>query len=264
MTDLFAAYKAHLVTAGWSPITITDRLELLRRLDDDLDHGLAQATTEQIEAWLARPGWSQNTRCTYDMHIRAFFGWAAARQRRLDNPAAALPRPRQPVGVPRPVTHDQLAVAMAGSDHRWRIILALAAYAGLRCCEIAVLERAHVTAAVLRVVGKGGKPATVPMHPALWELVRDEPDGLLARTAAGRPFRDLSAAARAHFRKLGLFGVGLHKLRAWFGTMVYRAEHDLLVAQRALRHASPVTTTRYTLLDDDALRGTIGALPWVA
>jgi integrase/recombinase XerC len=166
--------------------------------------------------------------------------------------------------VPHPISEAQLAQAMAGSNHRWRIILALAAYAGLRCCEITVLEREHITPAALRVAGKGGREATVPTHPALWMLVAGEPAGLLARTPAGGRFRDLSAAARAHFRRLELFGVGLHQLRHRFGTLVYRANHDLLAAQRALRHASPVTTTRYTLLDDEDLRGTIGGLPWLA
>jgi integrase len=51
-----------------------------------------------------------------------------------------------------------------------------------------------------------------------------------------------------------------HGLRHTAVTNVYRASHDLFLAQRFARHASPLTTTIYTHASDEELRARIRKL----
>lgn len=113
MSELIHAHLAHIRAGGLAITTITDRGELLARLDRDLPLGIEQVTVGELTDWLARPGWSVKTRSTYLDHICAFFAWATDPQHpRLDwNPAASLIRPRVPRRVPRPVTPEQHAMA---------------------------------------------------------------------------------------------------------------------------------------------------------
>jgi hypothetical protein len=69
-----------------------------------------------------------------------------------------------------------------------RAVLSLAAYQGLRCQEIAGIERDDVLEAkgLLRVVkGKGGHERILPLHP---EALAAAPDGGLGAWSLRRPF----------------------------------------------------------------------------
>ena len=51
-----------------------------------------------------------------------------------------------------------------------------------------------------------------------------------------------------------------HSLRHSSITAVYRATHDLFLAQRFARHVSPLTTTAYTHPSDEELHGKVRGL----
>jgi integrase len=90
-----------------------------------------------------------------------------------------MPSVRVPAGVPRPAPEQVVSAALAAAEHepRERLMLALAAFAGLRRAEIARVHTRDVTEEGLRVRGKGGTVRVIPIHPVLVELLRDRPPG---------------------------------------------------------------------------------------
>jgi integrase/recombinase XerD len=275
MTDLIAAYLRHAAAAGLArSTTITDRGELLRRADAALrPYGLIGASTPELLGFLANPSWSRQTVSTYHGHLSAFYRWATiGDQPILDwSPMADVPRPRVPSRAPRPVTTAELQQALGRLANPWRRYVMLAAYAGLRACEIAGLRREDITAETITVQGKGGRLATVPTHPDIWTDVRDLPPGPIAvRHDGGRadPRYVSTHTARRLARVAGLPGVTLHRFRHWLGTTSLNARDqngvrigDLRKTQELLRHSSPAVTAIYTQVTDEERRAVIHALP---
>lgn len=267
MTDLIAAHLRHIRAAGLARTTIVDRAELLRRVDQDLPFGLAEATVEELADWLAREGWSAQTRATYYGHLRGFFRWGTAGPDPIlaDDPSAGLTRPAVPQGVPKPVTDEELAAALDRSGPIWRRCILLAAYAGARCCEIATLDRSSVNPVTVTLTGKGGKSRVVPTHPAVWAAVGNLPPGPVAITTRGEPATAayVSSAGYQHLARIGLPGVSMHRFRHWYATTLLNAGANLRVVQELLGHSSPNTTARYTLVTDEQRRIAVAALPTV-
>src|SRR5258707_1070462 len=76
--------------------------------------------------------------------MAASFACAAPGATRPATPAAGLPVPSPPRGIPRPVSEEDLAAALACADERVRPWLVLAGWAGFRAKEIALLRRESV------------------------------------------------------------------------------------------------------------------------
>lgn len=276
MTDLIASYEAHMKAAGFAANTVRDRVELLRRVDTELPLGLAQATTEELAEWLARDGWSRQTRATYYGHVKGYFTYHCnpARQLTLDwDPSAGLLRPRVPAGLPRPVTDAELTFAIEHIKAPWHVYVLLAAYGGLRSFEIARLRRGDVTEQTTTIVcGKGGKSRTVPTYPHVWRVVEPLRAGLIARAGDGGQLDAdyLSGGAGRQGRRIGLAGFTLHRCRHWYGTMLLRPKElggagaDLRTVQELMGHSSPATTAIYTLITDEQRRNAVAALPALA
>jgi integrase len=267
MTDIITEYLDWLRLCGRSRRTIGARRDILGRVDTDLSCGLELATAEELKGWIYRDEWSDSTRETYYGAVKSFFVWATnPLDVRLDyDPTVLLPRPAAARGLPRPVTDEQLARILSESADPYLIWSLLAAYEGLRCCEIAQLDREDIDPrSVLIRRGKGGKPGVVPTHPAVWAAVRDLPAGPLAVTDHGSPATAqwVSIRTALYFRRqLHMPGVALHRLRHWFGTTTYKATRDIRVTQELLRHSSPTTTAIYTLVNDEERVAAIHALP---
>jgi len=270
MDTLLADFLDSMRTAGLSERTIERRRDSLRLLDRELPYGLAGSSYEELAAALARPDrWSPQTRASYTGDVRAFFRFACdPLDPRLDfDPSAYLKQPKIPRRLPRPVSTEELAVILGGAIEPYRFWSALAAYAGLRCCEIARLDREHITADRIAVMGKGAKAATVPTHKVIWEAAQQLPPGPIApgkRHERLTP-RDVSSDASNHFQvDLGLAGVTMHRLRHWYGTSVHELYGDLRLTQELLRHSSPATTAVYTLITDSRRSDAVARLPRVA
>jgi integrase len=259
MTDLIDQHLRQATAAGLSANTVTDRGRLLRRVDTDLPMGLESATVEELSDWLARPRWTRQTRATYYGHVRAFFEWATdPNNPHLDwNPAASLTRPKVPQTVPKPVTDDELREALRTAGP-WLVPITLAAYAGLRCCELAGIERRDVSEETVMVVGKGDKPRPIPTAGQVWDLVRPLPGGKLIGFDDPRL---VSQRAREHFARVGLPGVTMHRFRHWFATTMLANGVDLLTVSKLLGHTSTTTTAVYCLITDGQRRSAICTLP---
>jgi len=245
--------------------TVEDVERILRFAHKKLPHGLPEAAPGELTAFLARDDWSPQTKATYRQHIRRFFLWACDEDDpwlSMD-PSTRLRRPKINKGVPRPATNDQVHRAITEAQMPYLLHCRLAAYGGLRCIEVARLARVHVSPQEIRVYGKGNKPAMIPMHPLIWEIAQHLPDGPITRRPSGMPATDhwVSNATSYHLqRKLGI-PITMHRLRAWFITMIQRTYKDATVTQRLARHESLTTTQGYVLVADEAVLDAVDGLP---
>lgn len=249
-TAAVADFVTYMSAAGRSAGTV--RLYLYRlRMIESLASSPAYVTTDILLSVLASPGWSPATRKSVRTSFRTFFRWAARSGRIPVDPAADLPSVSVPDTVPRPTPERVVDVALFGDDPRADFMVRLAAYGGLRCCEIAGVDALDWDGRRLRVRGKGGKVRTVYVHDA--ELLAHL-DGLVEGPAfpsrwTGEPLtpghvtRILSAALPA-----GWTG---HTLRHRFATVALRGTKDIRAVQIALGHARLETTQRYTAVEDD-------------
>lgn len=230
--------------ANRRPRTIRQRRYILAAAERHIGD-LDTATAGSIAAWLDSHDGTQ-TRSSYLGALRAYYRWAAMTGRCAD-PTVSLPSPRVPVRVPRPISEPELARALAASAPRMRAWLTLAAYAGLRACEIAPMRGEHIGGGVIYIPEqKGGDAATVPLSPRIVEALA--PFGGVGPLWASRELSAgyVSALVSAHFRALGIAG-GLHRCRHRFATRFLEASgFDLRATAEACRHRSPATTMTYT------------------
>ena len=140
----------------------------------------------------------------------------------------------------------------------------LAAYAGLRCCEIAAICREDITDAHVRVRhGKGNKPRAVDTSPVLWDYVRNRPPGHLVRGLRGRPIQGstLTQEQHEHWVNVGMPTVHLHRFRHWFATTHLTEGADIRTVQELMGHASIDTTEPYLKVVDRQRRAAVRLLP---
>lgn len=256
-----AAHVRWMRLRGMSSKTVELRLTVLGLLMRHAGRPLLDLDQADLDAWQSTLGvLALESRRAYVVQARGFYAWAADTGLVAENPAAVLVTPRVPKGVPRPMPEQDLERALAEAPPMIRIWLELAAYAGLRAAEIAVLERADVldTALIpsLVVHGKGGKTRVVPLAPEPLASLEDLPmpaRGRLFRRPDGRPVtaKYVSEATGRFLRRRG-FTHSLHKLRHRFATAAYRVSKDLRLVQELLGHESPATTAIYTLVDPAA------------
>ena len=149
--------------------------------------------------------------------------------------------------------------------------MTLAAFAGLRCVEIARLTRDavldHTTPPVLIVNGKGAKDRVLPMHPLILESLRayGMPNrGHVFRRRDGQTgpptAQSVSILGNRYLHSLGIPDT-MHSLRHRAITELYRLCTDIRVAQTFAGHSSPQTTAGYAAYCPDTLRDAVFALP---
>lgn len=272
--DLPGEWAVWMRAAGRSERTITDRLQLLARASKRVGEPAGEMTTRGLVAFLGSP-MSAGTRATYYAALRAWHRWLMLTGNRGDDPTVPLARPRAPRRTPRPVSNEGLAALLRSRmKRRTRVMVLLAAYQGLRVHEIAKLrgEDVDLIGRRLRVVGKGGLDAMLPLHSVIAEQARvmprrgwwfpaykpnrPRPDGegpVLARS--------VSTVISIAMRRAEVPGTA-HCLRHWHGTQLLRtAKADARVTQTLLRHASLATTAIYTEVDADDCRDALERLP---
>lgn len=255
------------LAAGWSDNTIRTRRVALERWQRSTGVPLEQMTGNDLAAWLSCCR-APATRATYYRHAKSFYKWLQASGHRSDNPVDVLPQPRVPRMAPRPVATKALRAALEVAGRSARAYILLGAYAGLRVHEIAKLrgEDLDLEAGTLRVVGKGGVEAVVPLHRLIAQVARGWPERgywfVSPRSQHGHVYPgSVSCTIHNTFARVGYPAVTAHQLRHWWGTNVLRSSGgNLRVAQELLRHASPATTALYTLIEDRERRQAVERL----
>lgn len=225
--------------------------------------GLAEITPAHMEQWIARQrdeGVAASTIARRYAAIRGWYTWL--RREGLAAADPGLERGRAPkvhaddtqkIGLEREQTR---AVLDAAGHYGLRAIalVSLLAVCGLRVSEALGADiddirdvRGH---RVIKVVGKGSKPRSVPMPPmvlhAVDNYIGDRQIGPIFVTSTGRRM-DRQAAHDTITRIGKRVGIDLHPhlLRHTAATAALEAGAPLDQVQDLLGHASPVTTKRY-------------------
>ncbi|MFL0579184.1 tyrosine-type recombinase/integrase [Dietzia sp. 179-F 9C3 NHS] len=257
------------LTAGGSPATTrATRRAHLHRMGRLLGGSPWEVEPARLVEVCGRQDWAVETRRAVRSTLRAFYAWGVAAGHVEASPAEALPRVRPATPRPRPASEAAYQAALsAARSPRDRLMLRLAAEAGLRRAEVAGLHTRDVVEDLdgysLHVVGKGGRARVVPLSRSLALDVR-----AFAHDGGGRGFL-FPGAAGGHLsprwvgkvvRDLLPDGVTMHQLRHRFATRAYAHDRDTFVVQALLGHASADTTRRYVAVPAAGLRATVEAV----
>jgi integrase len=110
---------------------------------------------------------------------------------------------------------------------------------------------------IINVVGKGGKPAKVPLsnllRALLWPLPRT------SETVFGVTYSGVKSAWRRCRKKSGIVNLKFHDLRHTCATRSLRNGMDIRLVKKLLRHEDISTTMRYAHVTMDDLRTAMDA-----
>ncbi|OBB33069.1 integrase [Mycolicibacterium peregrinum] len=267
--ELVEAYLRAEAAAGRSPATVHKRRGDLGRLARGVRGVPHRVTEARLEAWMERNRhWATETRRSHRNTTVSFFRWAHRKGYIPADPAAELPMVRPAAPLPRPAPDAVWRHAIQVADSRTRLMLRLAAEAGLRRAEVAQVHTRDLTTGAggpqLLVHGKGGKLRVVPLADDLAALIELGAPGHSPEMAAYGvegwlfPGDDDGHLSPRWVGKLCTAvlpgGWTMHTLRHRFATRAYRGSRNLRAVQTLLGHSSVATTERYTAVDHDEVR----------
>jgi integrase/recombinase XerD len=227
------------------------------------DHGVAvmQASRAHIElfrAWMEDRGLAASTIDRRLSTVCGFYRFAHIDGRIRSNPAQYVRRPQVHASDARGLDRSELGVFLFTAEQYDRDHAALSVLLGLNGLRVSEacatniedlgIERGHRT---LRIMGKGNKPATVPLVPRTARTidlaVGERHDGPILRRRDGHRLdrRTAHRWIRSIGKRAGLGAVHPYMLRAAFIMAALDAGVPLRDVQIAARHADPRTTTIY-------------------
>jgi integrase len=269
--EVLAAHLQYLRLQGLRPGTLAARRRAITRMARSLPCPVTEASPAHLVAWRAGLLLAPKTIAGYVSHAHQFYEWAVDAGELPANPAARLPVPRRPRLLPRPISEEDLALALAAAPPRIRPWLVLAGWAGLRAMEIARLRRENVLdnpplIVVATDAAKGGNERLVPMCSFVAGELRPvlPARGWAFPRADGRPGPNapwtVSHLANRHLHDCGVAAT-LHQLRHRFATQAYQVDRDLRMVQELLGHRDPASTAGYAAYDQAAAAATVEAIP---
>lgn len=256
------AWVAALRAAGRPDTTIKTRTEHVRWLATWANpRGPWDLDVEDLIIWMSGRAWARETRRGVRSSLRGFYRWGAGARGVLDI-ADGLPtvRPAQP--RPHPTPERDYRRAVMGAPTRERLMLRLAAEAGMRRAEVACVHSRDLVEDLggwsIRVHGKGDREREVPLPTSLAVELRRLPAGFVF---PGQIEGHLSPRwVGTVVARLLPAGYTMHSLRHRFATSAYRVSRDMFTVQELLGHASPVTTRDYVQLDVGSRRRVVDAV----
>lgn len=271
MTDseLIAGHSAYIRSRGRRERTIASRESALRLLAKTLGKPLLDVGRDEMQTYLDGKE-SPSTKRVYLAHFRGFYEWCVDEGHLTTDPTRRVHAPKIPRRIPHPMPEADLARVMADAPPDIRAWMMLAAGAGLRACEIALVRGEHVieypTPRLFLPETKGGGQDSVPLSDDLLEELKRWPRQGPLWGPTELHYQTVSRKVAAHLKAHGLpQKYRLHSLRHRFATMVYASNgHDLRETQELLRHASPATTAIYAAIDPEGPRRTVNRLPRIA
>ncbi len=166
---LLQQYEIHLRGAGRSERWIRESLWTLRRVEAHANKPVDACTPLDVSRFLSALNLKPSSRAIYFRQINGFYKWWSGAHGGAFI-TAVLPRPKEPTHEPRPISNEELRALLSLRMHsRTRVMVLLAAFAGLRVHEIAKFrgEDINLHRGTLFVTGKGGVSADLPLHPLM-------------------------------------------------------------------------------------------------
>lgn len=249
-------WELYMRGAGRAERTVRDGVSVMQRLERDAGKDCTEIRAVDVSRFLADPKLRPASRASYFGSIHAFYKWWC--DQGAHHATAKLPRPKAPKGSPRPVSDPGLRELLEmRMHHRTRVMILLAALAGLRVHEIAKVrgEDVDIDARTLRVIGKGARTDDVPLHHLLLAAALTMPRRGWWFPANSRRHgehlhsKSVSDIIGNAMRRGGVPGTP-HSLRHWYGSNLVAAGADLRTAQTLLRHANLQTTAIYAQVAD--------------
>ncbi|HEX4820783.1 MAG TPA: tyrosine-type recombinase/integrase [Acidimicrobiales bacterium] len=227
----------------------------------DSNLAVLAATRPHIElyrTWMEGHGLAASTIDRRLSTVCGFYRFAHIDGRIASNPARYVRRPQVHPSNARGLDRSELGVFLFTAEQYDRDHAALAVLLGLNGLRVSEacatniedlgIERGHRT---LAIVGKGNKPATIPLVPRTARTIdlavgeRCEGAILRRRDGARLDRRTAHRWVRSIGKRAGLGAVHPHMLRAAFIMAALDAGVPLQDVQIAARHADPRTTTIY-------------------
>lgn len=254
--EIIQRHIRHLERCNARPVTIKHRRDNLQRVSNGLPVDLLKATADHLRAWQDDLRVCASSVQTYTAHVRAFYQWALDEELITADPSRRLPVPKVRRRESRPIPEPDLADALlaASYDPQLTAFLVLAAYAGLRAGEVALINRddlEHVDSggAFLRVHGKAGKERVVRLAPDVLTVLAPflhHRGPIFRHRVTGRLLtaNDVTRISSEHLHGIGI-PFTLHRLRHRFAGRLTDLGGDLRDVQEALGHSSLSTTSLY-------------------
>ncbi len=250
------AWEIFMRGTGRSERTVENGLATMRQLERHAGKDCTEIRAVDVSRFLGNPDLRPASRAAYFGSIHAFYKWW--RSQGGHHATAQLPRPKAPKGSPRPVSDPGLRELLEMPMHkRTRVMIVLAALAGLRVHEIAKVrgEDVDIDARTLRVTGKGSRTDTIPLHNLLVAAALTMPrrgwwfPANVTRAGQHLHPKSVSDIIGNAMSRAGIPGTP-HSLRHWYGTNLVASGADLRTAQTLLRHANLQTTAIYVQVAD--------------
>lgn len=258
---LLPLHLEYLLFRNQRPRSIRERRLAILRNHRRMGREVAFATKDDLRKWqstlahLAPTGQHNEI-----VHTTQYIKWVVKSELRPDDPTTVVVRPRNiHQGLPRPMSDADVGRALLSAPYPERAWIALGAFCGLRCMEIADLHRRNVrddlVPAVLEIIGKGGKHRVIALPDRVVEELRAAGMGnsgyLWARMdgAVGPPSAmRVSQRINGHLHAQGINGTA-HALRHRYGTMLYRKTKDIALVADLMGHSSTDTTRGYVKIE---------------
>lgn len=206
--------------------------------------------------------------------LRAFFRYVHDSGYAATNPARLVRRAACGAPLPRGLSAEEearlvgtLAGARTETEVRDRALIELMLRSGLRVGSgrTARVEDLDLAAGELRIrQGKGGREHVAFLAPGLVRLLREvvgaRHQGLIFGGIGRSPLSARQIARRLDYwaKRAGITGrVSPHRLRHTFATRIHAKTGDLLLTQRAMGHASPVSTAIYAQVEAERVRAVV-------
>lgn len=246
---------------GLSQRTILERSRIMTQLAGVVDSKLEAITADDIVRFLSDRNTSRTTKATYFVGVKAYCVWLVRSGIRDDDPTLKVPAPKRPKSVPRPISTEQLMETLKCANRkRTRMMILLAAFAGLRVHEIAKFRGEDIDryGATLTVNGKGGKTAVLPLHDVLLAECQEWPSfgyWFPNYENDGKPIipQAVGVAIQRTMERASIHATA-HQLRHWYATTLLESGVDVRIVQELLRHESLATTQIYTRVSDKQRR----------
>jgi integrase/recombinase XerC len=226
---------------------------------------------------------SRTSTALFGTCLRSFYSWAERRNYVEVSPAHHLPPLKRDRPLPRYLQDWQVRLLLERLDQppadlseyqaeewqRNRLIVLTLLYTGIRLAECASLrwEMFDFDARTVKVLGKGNRERTIPLHPRLYdELIawkRGATSGPLFMGRKGYPLADEGISQMFRSFVVGKLGIPCtaHQLRHTCATKLRRNKADLREIQSILGHANLNTTAIYTAVYDEEKQAAIAKLP---